>query len=349
MKTVFRHLLILLCLTAATLPLQAQSFDEDHKENINGTLLHFRVRGSDRSRPYLVILHGGPGFSAHMFYHWGAGLEAFLNVVYLDQRGSGESAHLSIAKFDRPQPEEVKDYTIPNLLKDIEGVRAFLKVRQWWVLGHSWGGMLGLEYVTAYPGSVLGYVHMDGLLSQPMAQNSVLDHAQAKFEAAAAGADKTRAEQAVAMLAKVKAVRAMPPGPDRMFGAFQLIYLMFAELYYAKPADMAVMNQQLAETTTRYHVPRAALSANEPAIALIQTEHYATRDDTPLLDKVTVRTLILNGKQDGLISPKMAELAHSRIKGSTVVLLDGSGHFPFMEQPDKTTEAIRAFVDPPRK
>ncbi len=323
---------------------KAQAFDEDHKESINGTTLHFRVRGTLRENPYLLILHGGPGFSAHMFYPWGPSLEKFVNVVYLDQRGSGESARIKFSSLENPPPEEVKDYTIPNLLKDIEGVREFLKVKQWFVLGHSWGGMLGLEYVTAYPTKVLGYVHMDGLLSQPMAQDAVLDHAQAKFEADAKEDGTTKASRAKAMLPEVKKIRELKPGVDRMAAVFQLIYMLFSELYYAKPAAMPAYNQRVADSVKLYGVPRTALSATEPAHALIQTEHYASRDDTPLLDKVSVPTLIVNGKQDGLITPAMAELAHKHIKNSQILILDGSGHFPFIEQPEKTADAIRTFV-----
>jgi pimeloyl-ACP methyl ester carboxylesterase len=94
----FRACLIFCLLLLTALP--AFAFDEDHHEVINGAMLHFRVRGTDKAHPYLVLLHGGPGFSAHMFYPWGASLEKTLNVVYLDQRGSGESARLTV----RAQP-----------------------------------------------------------------------------------------------------------------------------------------------------------------------------------------------------------------------------------------------------
>ena len=91
-----------------------------------------------------------------MFYPWGPSLEKTLNVVYLDQRGSGESARLPVANVMAPKPAEIKGYTIANLVADIEGVRQILKVDKWYVLGHSWGGMLGLEYVTAHPGPCPG-------------------------------------------------------------------------------------------------------------------------------------------------------------------------------------------------
>ncbi len=330
-----------LCGLLLLMALPAFAFDEDHREVINGATLHFRVRGTDRAHPYLVILHGGPGFSAHMFYPWGSSLEKTLNVVYLDQRGSGESARLTVANVMAPTPAEIKGYTVASLVEDIEGVRRSLKVDKWYVLGHSWGGMLGLEYVTAHPAQVLGYIHMDGLVSVPQMQDAVLDNAARKFAAAKPKDD--------AALAQVAQLRALPPGsPFRLFGALGLA-MGPAGLYFAgdQTAGFAAAYGQIGAALAPYHLPPAALApASEPGAALIVNDHFPTRDDTPLLARVSVPTLILNGKQDGVIPPSAAEAAHAAIKGSQLVELDGCGHFPFFEQPEKTTAAVLAFTAP---
>ena len=333
----FRILFLLtLCLLCAV---PARAFDEDHTETINGASLHFRVRGTDKSHPYLLLLHGGPGFSAHIFYGWGTSLEKDVNVVYLDQRGSGQSARLTFANPYAPTPDEVKGYTIANLVGDIEGVRTFLKVDKWYVLGHSWGGMLGLEYVTAHPEHVRGFIDMDGLVSVPAMQNAILDNAEAKFNAD----PKANA----ALLAQVAQLRALPPdNPQRLFGAFGLA-LGPAGLYFA--GDQAKLfpafRAQVAAAVKPYSIPEAALSfANEPAGALIVNDNFLTRDDTPLLTKVSVPTLVINGKQDGVVPPLQAQAAHAAIKGSQIVILDNCGHFPFAEQPALTTDAVLHFV-----
>ena len=328
-----------LCGLLFLLALPVFAFDEDHHEVINGTTLHFRVRGTDKAHPYLVILHGGPGFSAHMFYAWGPSLEKTVNVVYLDQRGSGESARLSVANVAAPTPTEIKGYTVANLISDIEGVRQSLKVDRWYVLGHSWGGMLGLEYVTAHPDHVLGYIHMDGLVSVPQMQDSVLENAGKKF---AAATPKDEAD-----LAQVRQLRALTPdNPARLFGAFGLA-MGPAGLYFAgdQAAGFAAAYAKIGTAIGPYHLPPAALTpASEPTAALIVSDHFLTRDDTSLMAKVSVPTLILNGKQDGVIPPSTAEAAYAAIKGSQIVELDDCGHFPFFEQPEKTTSAVLLFV-----
>ena len=48
--------------------------------------------------------------------------------------------------------------------------------------------------------------------------------------------------------------------------------------------------------------------------------------------------------QDGLITPKQAQLAFGKIKGAQILLYEKCGHFPFVEQPELTANAILAFV-----
>ena len=322
---------------------KAWAFDDDYKETINGTKLHFRVRGADKTNPYLVILHGGPGFSAHMFLPWGASLEKAVNVVYLDQRESGESERTTFAG-PTPTKDELKGITVANMVKDIEGVRQFLKVEKWHVLGHSWGGMLGIEYVTAHPDQVLTYIHMDGSLSTPMMVTAILDNAETKFTEMGKSDDANKKTQAQNRLKQVSYLRALPAADINRLGlAFQLA-LGPAGLYVARPAENAAYNGKIREQLTQYKTPFNALYSDTPGKALALYDGYLTRDVTSLLPNVTVPTLIINGKQDGVITPQSAEIAHKGIKGSQLVILEDCGHFPFAEQPEKATTAILNFI-----
>lgn len=333
---------VFLILSAGVLtPTQTLAFDRNYKETINGTTLHFRVRGADAANSYLLILHGGPGFSSHMFYPWGPSLEQKLNLVYLDQRGCGESARYHLSDPFHPKPEEVRDFTVATLMRDIEEVRTFLKIERWYVLGHSWGGMLGLEYVVAHPDKVLGYIHMDGLLSVPMTEEAILTGAEAKFRAEPKKAESDEG------LKTIKQLRALPStDPQRLVGAFELA-MGPAELYFVKdqPTAFAAFNRKIFEAVSKYNLPPTALMpAIEPGMALIVRDRFLTYDARPLLAKVKVPTLILNGKQDGVVPAPMAEVAHAGIAGSRLVILNDCGHFPFAEQPQKTADSILDFV-----
>jgi len=340
-----RILWMVALLCAVNTVVDAQAFDRDYKEKINGTTLHFRVRGENETNPYLLILHGGPGFSAHMFYPWGKSIERAVNVVYLDQRGSGESERLKIKNPLEPRTDEVKDYTVANLLIDIEGVREFLKVKSWYVLGHSWGGMLGLEYVAAHPNNVTGYIMADGLLSQPLAQDALIAFAEKQLGKDAKSKDKQLKDRVERLKPFLPYAKELKPSKERLYSTMQFAFALFNEIYYADAKAGSAYNAKIQEANEFYKLsPKAIAPANEPAVALMITANYAARDSTPLLAKIKVRTLVINGKQDGIIPPKTAEIVHKGIAGSKLLILDKCGHFPFAEQPEAFTKAILEFV-----
>jgi sigma-B regulation protein RsbQ len=65
------------------------------------------------------------------------------------------------------------------------------------------------------------------------------------------------------------------------------------------------------------------------------------RDD---LAGVAIPTLILQSRVDAIAPPVVGEYVHSRIPGSTLVVLDATGHCPNLSAPEATTAAIRAFL-----
>jgi len=97
----------------------------------------------------LLSLHGGPGFSH--FY-----LECFEDFLpqagvrfwYYDQLGCGFSEH----------PDDASLWTIPRYREEVEQVRAALGLERFVLYGHSWGGMLAVEYALAYPQHLTGLV-----------------------------------------------------------------------------------------------------------------------------------------------------------------------------------------------
>ncbi len=197
--------------------------DTDFRILCDGSKLHFRVRGTSDRNPYLLLLHGGPGFSSHMFYPWGAALESKLNLVYLDQRGCGESERLTV--------ETAKSFTMANLLKDIEAVRTHLKLEKWFVLGHSWGGMLGLEYAAAFPKAVRGYIHMDGLILQPLSQDAIFAAAGEWVKRDVASESAERQARGKRLAPFVDYGPKLPPGTQRLLSAMQFA-MSLPELYY---------------------------------------------------------------------------------------------------------------------
>src|SRR5919112_4248707 len=108
-----------------------------HEVALNGVRHFYRVGGrADTTVPPLVFLHGGPGQgSEHFDALAGPYMERQLRMVYFDQRGSGKS--------ERPASG---NYALATLVEDIEALRQTLGVPKLALLGHSFGGLLALEY-----------------------------------------------------------------------------------------------------------------------------------------------------------------------------------------------------------
>jgi proline iminopeptidase len=95
--------------------------------------------GSGRIK--VLTLHGGPG-ATHEYFEC---FEDFLpqhgiQFFYYDQLGSAYS----------DQPDDTSLWTIDRFREEVEQVRAALGLENFYLLGHSWGGMLGIEYALKY-------------------------------------------------------------------------------------------------------------------------------------------------------------------------------------------------------
>jgi proline iminopeptidase len=108
----------------------------------------------------LLLLHGGPGATHEYFEalerHLGAeGVE----LIYYDQLGSAYS----------DQPADDSLWTIERFVDEVEQVRKALGLtkQDFFLLGHSWGGILAVEYALAHPGALKGLVISNMMMSIP--------------------------------------------------------------------------------------------------------------------------------------------------------------------------------------
>jgi proline iminopeptidase len=93
----------------------------------------------------VLLLHGGPGFSHDYFECF----EDFLpkegiEFYYYDQLGCGNS----------DTPTDTSLWTIPRYVEEVEQVRKGLGLDNFYLLGHSWGSMLAMEYLNKYQNHV---------------------------------------------------------------------------------------------------------------------------------------------------------------------------------------------------
>lgn len=82
-----------------------------------------------------------------------------------------------------------------------------------------------------------------------------------------------------------------------------------------------------------------------PVSFVRQSRALQTRADRQeTLAGVRVPTLILCGREDTLCPLHRHELMHRLVEGSELVVVEGAGHLPTLEQPEVTTRAVQSWL-----
>ena len=139
----------------------AYAIDEKTTVSLGNILQHIRIRSCDVSLPVLLFLHGGPGVCDR---HWvlkdQSALAENATMVCWDQRGAGLS-------YSKNLKED--DLNVWRMVEDAHELVAYLKERfkkrSVYIVGHSWGSLLGTLLAHKYPEDVAAYIGMGQFVS----------------------------------------------------------------------------------------------------------------------------------------------------------------------------------------
>ena len=99
----------------------------------------------------LLLLHGGPGMSHEYFKSFETWFsDTDIEYIYYDQLGSHKSDN----------PGDRSFWTIERFVDEVDQVRKALGLDadNFFLLGHSWGGVLAIEYALAHPDALKGVI-----------------------------------------------------------------------------------------------------------------------------------------------------------------------------------------------
>jgi len=129
-------------------------------ETPKGTFRVWTKRVGNHPSIKLLLLHGGPGATHEYFeacdtYLPAAGIEYY----YYDQLGS----------FYSDQPDDPDLVELPRYVEEVEQVRQALHLDQnnFYLLGHSWGGILAIDYALKYQQHLKGLIISNMMASIP--------------------------------------------------------------------------------------------------------------------------------------------------------------------------------------
>ncbi len=288
----------------------------------------------------LLVLHGGPGAHHDYLLPQMLALAEDRECVFYDQRGGGRSRH----------DDDRGIVTWESQVRDCALVVRELALEPLTLVGYSWGALLALLYAVqaAHGDGAHGDgAHGDGALGDgalgdglpghgaPVPQRLVLiDPAPASrgwrdaFEAEFARRQAGPRVQALRSELVASGLRERDPAAYR-----QRAFELGVAGYFADP--------DRAQALTPFRVT-----------GRVQQSIWESLDDfdlIPALRDVTCPALVVHGRQDPI--PLESSAAVARALGAELVVLEDSGHVPYVEQPEALFSAIRSFLDrtPPRR
>ena len=255
----------------------------------------------------LLCVNGGLLYGHQMLWPALSPLAHSRQLILYDQRGRGDSA-------PPPNPEGA---TIEHDAADIPAIRRALGIKQWDVLGHSWGGgiaMLGAELDGDGARRVVT-VDSVGPTSDWMPE----------LEQAAL-ARLGPAERAV--LARLTPEMLASPDPDVQSAYSRAIY----------PAWFA--DSGLAAF---FSPPRSTSVTGAAVAARLRDRGYDWR---PLIRALRRPTLVIHGELD-VMPVGVAHQLGALLPRAEIAVLPGSGHMPFWEAPATFFARCESFLTAP--
>ncbi len=270
--------------------------------------LYWAAYGPTNARQ-LIVLHGGPG--AHHDYMLPQMLELTdsFELIFYDQRGGGRS-----------QTDDRTPITWRTHVEDLDRVIHELGKEPLTLIGYSWGGLLAMLY--AIEGSA-------GRSSRMPERMVLIDPAPVTRAFRRSFETEFARRQSDAAVAKLRAELAASGLRERDPETYRhRTFELSVAGYFADPAA--------ARQLTPFRVT-----------GRVQQSVWDSLGDYDLLapgqlDSVRVPTLVLHGRQDPI--PLASSEAAANALRAPLVVIENSGHVPYVEQPRALFSAVRRFL-----
>ena len=281
-----------------------------------GTMHVWTQRNGSSPNMRLLLLHGGPGATHDYFRSFESWFPEDIEFIYYDQLGSANSDN----------PADRSYWTIPRFVDEVEQVRGALGLdaSNFFLLGHSWGGILATEYALAHGDALKGLIISNMMASCPAYKRYADDVLAAQMDPAA-----------------LKRIRELEAAGD--FESEEYMTLLIPHHYekhvLRKPAD-----QWPAE------VERAFGTINQDLYVYMQgpsefgiSGTLETWDRSGDLSQIEKPTLVVGAEHDTMDPAYMEWMAGQLPKGEYLYCPEGS-HMAMWDDPETYHRGVERFI-----
>ncbi|TWR24560.1 alpha/beta hydrolase [Mucilaginibacter achroorhodeus] len=262
-----------------------------------------------------MFVPGGPGGGYLSFEQLGGNkLEGFLTMIYMDQRGSGSA-------------QNARDYSMDRLLKDMDDVRAKLGVDKMYLMSHSFGGVIMVNYAKKYPQHVKGLILVNSALYF-FSPDALAEQISYGYK----------------LLGKDTVIKAK--NPDSLFAGDMAVRAKLSKVHLGyKLLTDSIKTIGVFDKLDSLH-PRTndfAYKILAPVLdktkKMIYPEYF--KDYNTITPDINVPVLVITGINDHAVGPntyKLAKFPHQK-----VVKIDG-GHLLYYENNSAFVDAVKNFI-----
>jgi proline-specific peptidase len=256
----------------------------------------------------VIILHGGPGLDHHAFGRYLHPLADEFRLIFVDERASGRSS--------RPDPAT---WTLERMAGDVHDLAAALGLKDFAVLGHSYGAFVALQYAVDFPGDRGPVIISAGLPSSRFLD--AVEDELARFEPV---------ELRERVAASWERERSVATAED--FAQLMSDQLPF---HFRDPRDPRIAEYE-RQTRDAVYSPEVLRVFADAGYGGIEVEERLGLVERPVL--------VLAGRHDRTCSVAGAQAIAAGIPGSRLVVFEDSAHMMFVEEPELYLRTVRDFL-----
>lgn len=276
---------------------------------VTGGKIWYRINGAGSKTPVL-LLHGGPGSSSYYLDPLKE-LSKDRPVIFIDQLGCGRSTRITDTTL----------MTIEHYVEQVEQVRKALHLNDFYLYGHSWGTMLGMDYYLKYPDHVKAIIFHSPLFSTDL---WIKD-----------------ADTLIATLPD--SVQLIIRENEKNKTYTNEAYLSAVNLYYSKFLKRKESTQAQQDSSNLFFGVNVYEYMWGPS-EFTATGNLLHYDRMNRLSEIAVPTLLLTGEYDEA-RPATVKHFQSLIPDSEFTVIKNAGHVTMHDNPKETIARINEFLN----
>lgn len=292
------------------------------------------IRGTDQKNPVLVFLHGGPGVPAMGMAssrNLDAELIKYFTIVHWDQRGAGKS-------YDSDIP--INSMTINRMVEDSNELIDYLLNRfdtqKVFIVGHSWGSLIGIKIAHKYPEKIHAYVGVGQFINfyeqQKLSYDFVVEEAEKSGD--------------VEMQNNIKAIGPPPyDRPEKLNEKGEYVFRFGGGIHDNIGEHMGVLMFSYL-TSPEYSLSEGFKTLKMEGMEFsinAMWEEIRNINLTEEIRSIKVPVYFFEGKYDMNNPTVLVESFYDSLdaeKGKNLIIFENSAHFPIIEEKEKYDDLL---------